>query len=82
MWRVVVVSRANRSTRRFPAGDRERIARAVAGLAHGPLSGDVRKLAENEYRLRVGSYRIFFMIDSAQQTVTVTDAVRRTSTTY
>lgn len=82
MWRVVVLDRANRSTRRFPAGDRERIARAVAGLAQGPLSGDVRKLDGNEYRLRVGSYRIFFTVDFGQQSVTVTDILRRTSTTY
>jgi len=82
MWRVVVESRANRSVRRFPVADRERIARAVAQLAHGPLLGDVRKLDGNEYRLRVGSYRAFLTIDFDQHAVTVTDVVRRTSTTY
>jgi mRNA-degrading endonuclease RelE of RelBE toxin-antitoxin system len=82
MWRVVVESRANRSVRRFPATDRERIARAVAQLTHGPLLGDVRKLDGNAYRLRVGSYRVCMTIDFAQQAVTVTDVLRRTSTTY
>ncbi len=82
MWRVVVTGRANRSTRRFPVEDRERIAIAVAKLSLSPFQGDTRKLTGYDYRLRVGRYRIFFTIDVEQQTITITEIVRRTSTTY
>lgn len=34
------------------------------------------------YRLRVGEYRIFFVLDNSLQIMKITDVIRRTSQTY
>jgi mRNA-degrading endonuclease RelE of RelBE toxin-antitoxin system len=82
MWRVVVDPRVDRSTRRFPQHDRERIFEAINRMAENPLLGDVKKLGPDGYRRRVGSYRIFFELQRNQGVVFVSRVERRTSTTY
>jgi len=53
-------------------------------MAENPFSGDIIKLegANNHWRRRLGSYRVFFAADTAARTVAVSAIVRRTSTTY
>ena len=53
-------------------------------MSEDPFSGDILKLhgMENRWRRRAGSYRIFFVIDTAALNVSVSTIVRRTSTTY
>jgi len=53
-------------------------------MAEDPFTGDVLKLEgkTNRWRRRVGSYRIFFVVDTVAKTVEVSAVVRRTSTTY
>jgi len=53
-------------------------------MADDPFSGDVLKLEGegNRWRRRVGSYRIFFAVDTAARTVDVSGIVRRTLSTY
>jgi len=53
-------------------------------MAENPFSGDILKLegANNRWRRRLGSYRVFFAADTAARTVAVSAIVRRTSTTY
>jgi mRNA-degrading endonuclease RelE of RelBE toxin-antitoxin system len=53
-------------------------------MAEDPFSGDVLKLEgqNNRWRRRVGSYRIFFTVDTRSRVVAVSAVVRRTSTTY
>ena len=82
MWRIAVEKRARKATERIPAKDAERVALAIDRLGIDPYAGDVRKLGPGSYRLRVGSYRVFFSIDPAARIVTVIDLVRRSSTTY
>ena len=83
-WRVSVAKPAQKQIARFPAKDQERIGEAVRMLAHDPFSGDVLRLegSGHRWRRRVGSYRVFFSVDSVQKTVSVLAVVRRTSTTY
>ena len=61
-WRVVVDDRARKDLRRIDAQARERILSAIARLAAGAeLAGDVKRLrGSNEYRLRVGDWRVRF----------------------
>jgi mRNA-degrading endonuclease RelE of RelBE toxin-antitoxin system len=53
-------------------------------MADDPFSGDVLKLegTSNLWRRRVGSYRIFFAVDSAAKSIAITAISRRTSSTY
>lgn len=53
-------------------------------MQQNPFAGDVVRLKgeDRSWRRRVGSYRIFFEIDTAKLTVDVVDVGRRTSTTY
>lgn len=56
----------------------------MRSMAADPFAGDVLKLEgeDNLWRRRVGSYRIFFAVNSAARTVGVTAITRRTSKTY
>jgi mRNA-degrading endonuclease RelE of RelBE toxin-antitoxin system len=53
-------------------------------MAADPFAGDVLKLEGEDdlWRRRVGSYRIFFDVDTAAKKVAVTAIIRRTSKTY
>ena len=83
-WTVIVAKAAQKELAKFPAKDRKKIAAALQAMASDPFSGDIRKLegSENRWRRRVGSYRIFFSVETAARTVAVSAIARRTSTTY
>lgn len=57
---------------------------AIDELANNPRDFGAIKLSPplEGYRVRSGSYRIFFEIDDEKQVVTVRGIARRTSTTY
>jgi len=61
---------------RIPADDRERILGLLVEMVQNPFAGD------DEYRRRVGSYRIFFDLHRNQRIIFVSRVERRTSTTY
>lgn len=82
MWRVNVAEPARKAADQFPRKDRDRILAALDEMAADPFSGDIRKLGANEYRRRVGSYRVRYIIHTQLRFVQVTAIVRRTSTTY
>jgi mRNA interferase RelE/StbE len=80
---IVLGGRAERSLRRIPPADRERIVLAIEGMRLDPLKGDVVKLKGREgFRRRIGNYRIIFTIDFHAFAVIIADVLRRTSTTY
>jgi mRNA interferase RelE/StbE len=83
-WTVLVAKAARKQLAKFPVRDQDRIAAAIRALADDPFGGDIIKLeGENSrWRRRVGSYRIFFTVDTTSRTVAVSAVVRRTSTTY
>ena len=60
-----------------------RVLVALQGLLTIPRTGDIKKIAgsRNEYRLRVGGYRVLFDVDQDGETITVT-AVRHRSSAY
>jgi mRNA-degrading endonuclease RelE of RelBE toxin-antitoxin system len=83
-WTVLVAKPAQKQCARFPANDQARISAAIAQMARDPFSGDVLKLEgeSDRWRRRVGSYRIFFSVDTSEKTVSVSAILRRTSKTY
>ena len=78
-WRVVVDDRARKDIRRIDPPTRERILRAIGRLAQGAeLTGDVKRLQDSqEYRLRVGDWRVRFERDDQQLTITVVRVLPR-----
>ncbi len=72
MYRLELSPAALREARRLPPSMKERIDRAMARLADNPRPSGVRKLqGMDSYRLRVGDYRVLYMIDDNEQRVLV-----------
>jgi mRNA-degrading endonuclease RelE of RelBE toxin-antitoxin system len=83
-WTVILAGPAEKSLRRIPASDRERIHAALVDMAADPFRGDIKYLKGQRGRLRrrVGNWRIFFRPVPDQRHVLVSAIERRTSTTY
>ena len=82
MWRVVIPRKVVKALERLPAHDRASVEVALEAMIDDPFNGDIKKLRGKEYRLRIGSYRILYEIDSTNHVVEIHEVVRRTSTTY
>ena len=63
---------AARSFRRLQPPLRQRIARAIDALGEEPRPvGAVRLAGRDDYRIRVGDYRVVYIIDDAERLVVV-----------
>jgi len=78
IWQFILTPHAQRQMRRLDTRLRQRITAAL-GKYSSDSHGDVRKLGgrENEWRLRVGEWRITFGRDDANQTLVVLDISHR-----
>ena len=78
-WRIAITPRAQRQLQRIAADQRLRLAAALDKLSRAPFEGDVRKLqgAANEWRLRVGDWRIRFELDSQARVVFILQVLPR-----
>ena len=77
-WQVRYVPRAHRDLRRIDRAIAARIYAAVTRLAENG-QGDVRRLSarENQWRLRVGDYRVRFIPDYETQTIQILRILHR-----
>lgn len=66
-WHVRITRKANKELAGMPQPDREAMLRALLRLADNPGSVDMSKLAgtENEWRLRVGRWRVRLQLDNS-----------------
>jgi mRNA interferase RelE/StbE len=82
-WRLVVTGPAKRQIAKLPEFVQRRIFRALEGLREIPRRGDIKAMAgeSDDYRLRVGDYRVLFTVHKDSQMVEVT-AVRHRSSAY
>ncbi len=73
MYEVLVERRAERDLNRLPRDLFDRVIRAVKSLADNPRPAGSRKLtgSENDWRIRVGDYRVLYEIDDPSQAVRV-----------
>jgi mRNA interferase RelE/StbE len=78
-WHVVVDDHARKDLRRIDPPTRKRILSAIARLAQGAeLTGDVKRLhASNEYRLRVGDWRVRFEREDRKLTIIIVRVLPR-----
>ncbi|TMA38308.1 MAG: type II toxin-antitoxin system RelE/ParE family toxin [Deltaproteobacteria bacterium] len=83
-WTVSISSSAQKSIRRAPRHERDRLLAELDRLAVDPLGGNTVRLhgLPNTARRRVGDWRIIFELDFDRRVVVVADIVRRTTTTY
>jgi mRNA interferase RelE/StbE len=67
-----------RAYRRLHGRIRDRIQAAIDGLAHNPRPSGVMKLAgRDDYRVRVGDYRIVYAVDDDDRLVIVARIAHR-----
>ncbi|MDH4136392.1 MAG: type II toxin-antitoxin system RelE/ParE family toxin [Anaerolineae bacterium] len=69
--------------RRITRSDWTRLEQAIDDLRANPRPGGIVKLSGTDfYRIRVGDYRVIYVIDDEERSVTITKVARRTETTY
>ena len=73
MYTLLIKRSAERDLRRLPRTLFERISERILALREDPRPHGVRKLvgALEGWRIRVGDYRILYLIDDDAQTVTI-----------
>lgn len=72
-WRVEMTAHAKRDLRKLTRDVQEQIEEALEGLTTDPPTGDLRKLKgeRDEFRLRVGVWRVIDRRDRASRRVVV-----------
>ena len=73
---------ARRQLRRLRGRDRRRIDEQFDVLKQNPHPPKVLMLRRDLFRVPVGNWRIFYIIDHQQRIVTITDVLRRNEATY
>jgi mRNA interferase RelE/StbE len=77
-WRWVLAPAAERQLKHLGEGVQRRIIAELDLLAVASPSVDIRKLeGGNEYRLRVGNYRVIYGVDKANKTFVVSKIADR-----
>lgn len=71
-YTLLIVSSAEKEMNRLPATVHARLSKRLLSLGDDPRPRGVQKLSGRaEYRLRVGDYRILYIIDDSSRTVTI-----------
>ena len=73
MYRVFLERAAEKDLRRLSPDIHDRIIRAIQGLVRNPRPPGCRKLTgtENDWRIRVGDYRVVYDIDDTTRVIRV-----------
>ena len=83
-WELKIDDVVFKALKKIPTKNREVLLSAIKLLPTNPYYGDLQKMQseENSWRRRVGSYRIFFKIQTEEKIILVFKLKRRTSHTY
>ncbi|MCW5878514.1 MAG: type II toxin-antitoxin system RelE/ParE family toxin [Anaerolineales bacterium] len=85
MYKVHLTALSEKQIRAIAKGDRkstQRIFDAFASLGQEPRPAGIKSLLPGFYRLRVGDYRIFYLVADDVETVVVSGIERRNEATY
>lgn len=79
IWQVLISHQAEKTLRRLDATLRARIDQAIHGLASDPFPANSRKLVgyADDYRLRVGDWRIIYTVRQQQLVILVVKIASR-----
>jgi mRNA interferase RelE/StbE len=84
-WKLVIGRQPQKALRRLPRQVRQRIDEAILGLADDPHPDGCRPVktaARGAYRVRVGDYRVIYIVLDDEQMVIVARIARRGERTY
>ena len=84
-YRIEVERRARKELGRLPQRDQARIIAAIDALAEHPRPAGcvaVRAAPKGTYRIRIGDYRVIYVVLDTEQTIVVARIVRRGESTY
>ena len=71
-YSLLIKASAAKELEAMPKKDRTRLAAKIGGLATNPRPPGSEKLSgEEKYRVRQGDYRILYLIEGANSTVTI-----------
>lgn len=85
MYRIEVERRARKALAGLPPSDRSRIEAAIEALADDPRPAGcmpVRAAEPGTYRIRVGRYRVVYVVLDQEQVLIVARIARRREDTY
>ena len=70
-WELVVDPAVKKQLRRIPKRDADRLSGIIQELPANPYAGDIEKMEgeKDVWRRRVGAYRIFYEILTAQKAI-------------
>ena len=83
-WVLQVDPAVYKFLNKIPRYDAERIFVTIESLPNNPFLGDVQKMKgeKDAWRKRIGAFRIFYELISAEKLIRVFHLERRTSKTY
>jgi len=71
-YKVLITAGAEHELRGLPAAERSRVTKRILALQHDPRPPGCKKLSGIEgYRLRVGRYRVLYVIADEARAVTI-----------
>ncbi|MCX7854428.1 MAG: type II toxin-antitoxin system RelE/ParE family toxin [Anaerolineae bacterium] len=78
-WNVILTRQAEKAVRALPDSVLRRVDRILQTLEENPISKGSKKLSGHPdlYRIRVGDWRIVYMLDRPARTVLVVKIARR-----
>jgi len=63
-WRIVFARTAEKELAKLSSEIGQRIGRAIRALQHDPVPASAKRLkGREEFRLRVGDYRVLYLLD-------------------
>jgi mRNA interferase RelE/StbE len=72
MYKIEILSSADKSLKKINAKDRITIARAIDRLSENPTPHGYKKLQNSEfYRIRIGDYRVIYQIQNNELIVVI-----------
>lgn len=74
--------RAKNALDKLGSGDFARLDPAILALANNPRPHGVKKLKEDIHRIRVGPWRVIYLVLDEERLVSVLEVVRRSKSTY
>jgi mRNA interferase RelE/StbE len=82
VYKLQVRRRAEKALDKLPDRDYERVVEAILRLKENPRPVGCAKLVGGIYRVRVGAYRVVYLIDDAARLVDIGKVDRRRERTY
>jgi mRNA interferase RelE/StbE len=83
IYKIIIERKAEKEADKIPFNLRNTIDKAILNLAQNPRPRGCKKLTEKEgYRIRIGDYRVLYMIDDKAKVIIIYRIKIRTKATY